>query len=67
MRDVMEGRMKGKKRSGKPKKRMISVLKEAFAKKKDEESDLGNSQNKGKRGRSDGYAEMKKMAGDRER
>src|SRR3989441_5395030 len=67
LRDVMEGRVKGKKRSGKPRKGMISVLKETFGKKNDEESDLENSQNKGKRGRSDGYAEIKRMAGDRER
>src|SRR3989442_16002327 len=66
LRDVMEGRVKGKKRSGKPRKGMISVLKEAFGKKRDEESDLENSQNKEKRGRSDGYAEMKKMAGERD-
>ena len=46
---------------------MISVLKEAFDKKKDQKSDLENSQIKGKRGRSDGYVKMKRMAGDRER
>ena len=63
----MEGRVKGKKRSGKQRKGMISVLKEPFGKKKDEDSDLENSQNKGKRGRSDGYAEMKRLAEDRER
>ena len=56
--------MKGKKRSGKSRKGMISVLKEAFCTKKDQESDSENSQIKGKRGRSDGYVGMKRMAGD---
>ena len=53
LRDVMEGRVKGKKRLGKPRKGIISVLKDAFGKKNDEESDLENSQNKGKIGRSE--------------
>ena len=38
LRDVLEGKVKGKKRSGKLRKGMISVLKEAFGKKKDEKS-----------------------------
>ena len=67
LRGVIERRVKGTKRLGKPRKGMISVLKEAFGKKKDEKSDLKNSQIKGKRGRSDGYVEMKRIAGDRER
>ena len=45
----------------------ISVLKKAFGKKKDEKSELENNQNEGKKERSDGYVEMKRMAGDRER
>ena len=36
LRDVLKGKVKGKKRSGKPRKGMISVLKEAFGRKKDE-------------------------------
>ena len=48
-RDVMKGRVKGKKRSGKPGKGLISVLKEAFGKKKNEKSDSENSQNKRRR------------------
>src|SRR3989441_9856415 len=67
LRDVMEGRVKGTKRPGKPRKGMISYPKEAFGKKKDEKSDLENSQNKGSREKSDGYVEVKRMAGDRER
>ena len=66
-RDVMEERVKGTKRPGKPRKGMISYLKEAFGKKKDEKSDLENSQNKGSREKSDGYVEMRRMARDRER
>src|SRR5437867_6130562 len=53
LRDVIEGRVKGKNRSGKPRKGMISVLKEAFGKKKDEKSELENSQNEGNKERSD--------------
>src|SRR3989442_1673378 len=67
LRDVMEGRVKGTKRPGKPRKGMISYLKEAFGKKKDEKSDLENSQNIGRREKSDGYVEMRRMAEDRER
>src|SRR3989441_12710358 len=47
LRDVMEERVKGTKRPGKPWKGMISYLKEAFGKKKDEKGDLEISQNKG--------------------
>ena len=65
LRDVLEETVKGKKRSGKRRKGMISVLKEAFGKKRDEKSELENSQNEGKKERSDGYVEMKRMAGDR--
>ena len=46
---------------------MINILKEAFGRKKDEKNDLENRQNKEKREGSDGYVEMKRMAGDRER
>ena len=67
MRDVMERRVKETKRLGKPRKGMISYLKEAFGKKKDEKSDLENSQNKGSTEKSDGYVEMRRMTGDRER
>ena len=67
LRDVLEEKLKGKKRSGKTRKGMINVLKEAFGKKKDEKSELENSQNEGKKERSDEYVEMKRMAGDRER
>ena len=67
LRDVMEERVKGTKRPGKPRKEMISYLKETFGKKKDEKSDLENSQNKGSREKSDEYVEMRRMAGDRER
>src|SRR5437867_11459691 len=67
LKDVLEGKVKGKKRSGRPRKGMISVLKEAFDKKKDEKSNLENSQNEGKKERSDGYVKMKRMAGGRER
>src|SRR5206468_11749298 len=35
LKDVMEERVMGKKRAGKPRKGMISVLKETFGKKKD--------------------------------
>ena len=38
-----------------------------MVRKKDEKSDLENSQNKGSREKSDGYVEMRRMAGDRER
>ena len=61
------GIVKGTKRSGKPRKGMISYLKEAFGKKKDEKSGLENRQNKGSREKSDGYVEMRRMAGDRDR
>src|SRR3989442_14266394 len=67
LRDVMEERVKETKRPDKPRKGMTSYLKEAFGKKKDEKSDLENSQNKGSREKSDGYVEMRKMAGDWER
>ena len=67
VRDVMSRRVKGKKRSAKRRKGMISVVKEAVGKKKDEKGDLENIENKEKRKRSDGYEEMKRMAGDRKR
>ena len=63
----MEERVKGTKRPGKPRKGTISYIKEAFGKKKDEKSDLENSQNKEKSEKTDGYVKMKRMAGDRER
>ena len=65
MRDMMEGRVKGGKRSGKPRKR-ISDLKEAFSKEKVEGNVSEEREKKGRK-RSDGYVEMKMMAGDRER
>ena len=37
--EVMEGRENGKKRAGKPRKGMISDLKETFSQKRDEKSD----------------------------
>ena len=58
LRDVIEERVKGKKRSGKPRKGMIIVLKEAFGKNKDNKGSLENCQNKGRRERSDGYVKM---------
>src|SRR2546425_9815896 len=67
LRDVLEEKVKEKKRSGKRRKGMISVLKEAFGKKRDEKSELENSQNERKKERSDGYVEIKRMAGDRGR
>ena len=67
LRDVMEERVKGTKRSGKSRKGIISYLKEAFGKKKDEKSDFKKSQNKESREKSDGYVEMRRMAEDRER
>ena len=39
LREVMEGRLNGKKRAGKPRKVTISGLEEAFSQKKDEKSD----------------------------
>ena len=60
--DVIQGRVMGRKRTDKPRKVMISDLKEAFSKKKDEKSDPGKREIKRRRDTSDGHAEMKRMA-----
>ena len=48
LRDVMEGRVKGKKREGKPRKGMITDLKERLVRKKDEKSDPEKTENERK-------------------
>jgi hypothetical protein len=61
LKDVIEGKMMGKKRVGKPREGMISNLKKVIADgMKEKEND---PKKRGKRA----YVEMKKMAGDRER
>ena len=53
-------------RTGKPRKGMISNLKEAFCKKKVEGNESAERESKRTK-KSDGYVEMKRMAEDRER
>src|SRR5437867_12064877 len=60
------GESGGRRRTGRPRKGMISDLKEAFCKEKVEENESEEREKKGRK-RSDGYVEMKRMAGDRER
>ena len=62
----MERRVKGKKRTGKPRKWMICDLKQVFSKKKDERSDPEKRHNKRIK-KIDGYVKMKGMAEVRER
>src|SRR5437867_10164094 len=66
LRDLMEGRVVERRRAGRPRKGMISDLKEAFCKEKVEENESEEREKKGMK-RSDGYVEMKRMAGDRKR
>ena len=61
----MEGRVVGRRRTGRPRKG-ISDLKEVFCKEKIEENESEEREKKGRK-RSDGYVKMKRMAGDRER
>ena len=53
LRDVMKGRVVGMRRTGRPRKAMISDLKEAFCKKKVEENESAERENKGRK-KSDG-------------
>ena len=62
----MEERVVGMRRMGRPRKGMISDLKEAFCKANVEGNESEEREKKGRK-RSDGYVEMKRMAGDRER
>src|SRR6267154_623785 len=68
LRDVMEGRMIGKRRQGQPRKGMINDLEEAIRDLKEEDSDSSKEEDN-EPGERDGcaYAKMKRMAGDRER
>ena len=49
MGNVIEARVKERKRRGKPRKGMLSDLKQAFSKKQDEKSDPKNSTREGEK------------------
>ena len=59
LREVMEGRLNGKKRAGKSRKGMIGDLKQALGQERTRQWSRGN---KRKTEKSDGYVEMKRMA-----
>src|SRR6267154_1085287 len=68
LRDVMEGRVMGKRRQGQPRKGMISDLEEAIRDLNEEDSDSSKEEDNDSGEREEcAYAKMKRMAGDRER
>src|SRR6267154_1575626 len=68
LRDVMEGRVMGKRRQGQPRRGMISDLEEATRDLKKEDGDSSNEEDNDPGGREECvYVKMKRMVGDRER
>src|SRR4051794_32791207 len=59
LRDIMEGKMMGRNRRGRPRQGMISDLKEAISERNEEESDPEER-------KKSTYVELKRLAGNRE-